>query len=706
MKTRIPLRGCAPEPLIHYLKALGILRLVAEQLDPQVRAAWQGDTFVLETNKSEDELLDFFLNHYRPTPIVAPWNMGSGFHVSAEQAGGSGKKATYFRNIEKSIHPRVESYRQTIAVAKKLLADAMTPQIAALSSTKKSEALKPVLLPKCRAMLTDEAVKWIDAVCVLAEDDDVGLFPLLGSGGNDGNFEFSLNFMGRIHDIIPADGKTRPHSKEQLTSALFADRQAALIKAAVGQFYPAGAGAAPNASNAPKIGSNESLVNPWDFVLALEGSLILASAAVRRLAAGAKTKVSFPFTVQKSVVGYGTAVDGENVRAELWLPLWSRSSAYTEIAHIFKEGRVQFDNRRQVRTGFDFARAIAELGVDKGIDAFQRYAFIERNGDSNLATPLGIFYVQERPLASLVQEIDRYRWLETLTRATSGEKKTPLRFVRARKQIEEAVFKLCARGEAEDLRETFVALGVAEAELANGEKFRDEAEKKNLFLRPLAGLSLRWLYECDDKTPEFKIAAALAAISGEGNVGVLRSNLEPFDEKSRLWAKNSKSVVWTAATLEENLAAVLQRRSIDARMHSLSRPPLTSSRSASLKAVADFLSRETDDERIKEFLRALILLDWSKDNRASDKQTRYVPPTLPRAYALLKLLFLPEGKLQIKQGGDSINIKHEPTVVPLLRALRVEDAPFESIWPSYFDRRFFLPSGRRRASCRRLIDSH
>lgn len=31
------LDGCAPTPLAHYLKALGILRLVAEQADPNAR---------------------------------------------------------------------------------------------------------------------------------------------------------------------------------------------------------------------------------------------------------------------------------------------------------------------------------------------------------------------------------------------------------------------------------------------------------------------------------------------------------------------------------------------------------------------------------------------------------------------------------------------------------------------------------------------
>src|SRR3712207_9301805 len=79
MPNRITLRGCAPEPLIHYLKALGVLRLVAEQLDSGVRGAWHGDSFVLLTGEGEEALLNFFINDYRPTPIVAPWNGGRCF---------------------------------------------------------------------------------------------------------------------------------------------------------------------------------------------------------------------------------------------------------------------------------------------------------------------------------------------------------------------------------------------------------------------------------------------------------------------------------------------------------------------------------------------------------------------------------------------------------------------------------------------------
>ena len=74
------LEGCAPTPLAHYLKALAILRLVTDQTDPDARGWWKDETFWLATRLSREELLHFFLNEYKPTPIVSPWNAGSGFY--------------------------------------------------------------------------------------------------------------------------------------------------------------------------------------------------------------------------------------------------------------------------------------------------------------------------------------------------------------------------------------------------------------------------------------------------------------------------------------------------------------------------------------------------------------------------------------------------------------------------------------------------
>ena len=80
------LDGCTPTPLAHYLKALGILRLVAEQADRDVRGWWNGDRFRLATKLSRGELDAFFLNDYRPTPLVSPWNKGSGFFFEKDPA--------------------------------------------------------------------------------------------------------------------------------------------------------------------------------------------------------------------------------------------------------------------------------------------------------------------------------------------------------------------------------------------------------------------------------------------------------------------------------------------------------------------------------------------------------------------------------------------------------------------------------------------
>ena len=76
----LPLPGCTPEPLMNYLKALGVLRIVSEQVDPTARGCWRNGVFELRCQLSESELLNFFVAQYAPTPIVSPWNGDGGFH--------------------------------------------------------------------------------------------------------------------------------------------------------------------------------------------------------------------------------------------------------------------------------------------------------------------------------------------------------------------------------------------------------------------------------------------------------------------------------------------------------------------------------------------------------------------------------------------------------------------------------------------------
>ncbi|MCA9627049.1 MAG: hypothetical protein KC766_05270, partial [Myxococcales bacterium] len=81
------LEGCRPQPLAGYLKALGVLRLVSEQADQGARGMWRDECFWLVTALDRDALWAFFLNQYAPTPLLAPWNGGSGFYPKDSRAG-------------------------------------------------------------------------------------------------------------------------------------------------------------------------------------------------------------------------------------------------------------------------------------------------------------------------------------------------------------------------------------------------------------------------------------------------------------------------------------------------------------------------------------------------------------------------------------------------------------------------------------------
>jgi CRISPR-associated protein Csx17 len=106
------LGGCAPTPLAHYLKALGILRLVAEQADPEARAWWKGERYFLASHLDQRELIDFFLERYSPTPLVSPWNKGSGFFYASDPA---------LTPCEHSTAKRFEDLRAGIAADRKPL---------------------------------------------------------------------------------------------------------------------------------------------------------------------------------------------------------------------------------------------------------------------------------------------------------------------------------------------------------------------------------------------------------------------------------------------------------------------------------------------------------------------------------------------------------------------------------------------------------
>ena len=76
---KIYFQNCKTEPFGSALKALGVMKLIGEQKDPNIQSYWENGEFRIDTVLTKDEITDFFMKEYSPTPILAPWLSQSGF---------------------------------------------------------------------------------------------------------------------------------------------------------------------------------------------------------------------------------------------------------------------------------------------------------------------------------------------------------------------------------------------------------------------------------------------------------------------------------------------------------------------------------------------------------------------------------------------------------------------------------------------------
>ena len=658
----LELWGCSPDPLMSYLKALGIFRLVSEQVDGSARTYWKNDAFYLRSTLDRDALTDFFLNEYKPTPIVSPWNGGSGFYPK------DNSKA--MDTILEMEAPRFQLWHEVISESKGVLIRSENQQL------KKAEQ-KEWILSQCRARFPDDALDWLDAAYVLTSDG-VKFPPLLGTGGNDGRLEFSNNFMQNIVLALNLGNQRNGETivRNQVVSSLFSEGSPELIrKRSTGFYNPSSVGGA-NAS----VGFNDdSLSNPWDYVLMFEGVLMFAGAAARRLSAQGVSKAVFPFTVDNSAAGYGTAADadyGDSSRAEFWAPLWERPASLRELERLMSEGRAQL-GRKQVSSGSEFARAITGLGTERGVAQFQRYGFLVRNGLAYLAAPLGRFYTagdnqNATKRANALFDLDQ--WLDSLRRAASG-RNSPAELGSVRRRVDDAIIQFCQRGSEQNLQDVLIAVGKADSWVSKS-GVRDN-------VRPLGNLSWDWLHYAYDKSDstsvEFRLARAMASILAEQKegrrvVGPVRENLEPVNTgRGTDWKEGSVSCVWTAGDPLSNMLSVLQRRCLEGRMNGLNHPPLNSKHSASLEDVVTFLNGDLNFfQRIADLALPLSFIDYRSVPVERDFQ-RDAPVDLPHAYAAMKLTLLSD-KFVCKEFGDDRDIRMEPRMLAMLRAGRVDDA--------------------------------
>ena len=643
----LALEGCTPTPLGSYLKALGVLRVVGRQADPEVRGWWRDDVFRLSSHLDPEALVEFFVWSYRPTPAVSPWNGGSGFHPKdAREA---------IERIAASDSERLGAYRAAIEAAEVALRS--------VDAGPSGRGRKERLVALCRATLPDEALDWLDAALVLIADE-LGYPPLLVSGGNDGRLEFSNNYMQRLCDVLPefsaSPEKAAQGSAGWLRGALFGTSSVPLKDAAVGLFNPGAAGGA----NAVAGFEGASLVNPWDFVLMIEGLVMFAGAAARRLGRreGPAT-ASFPFTVRPSSAGvlFG-ASEVEHMRAEVWMPVWTAPAALSEVQNLCAEGRAEWRGH-QAADAVDFAKAVASLGVARGVESFVRFGVSTRMGRNHVAVPLRRVRVRRRPEVDLLAQVER--WLGSVARLSEP----PARLASALQRVERTSFELCLRGGAEAAQDVLVELARTELALAANP---DRAEQ----VPPLV-LTWDWVTACDDGSAEFRLAAALASI-GHRLLGPIRSYVEPVvpDVRGRLVRRQTRSQVWAEAPATRNLAAVFRRRLLDASLQGQPNAALTATRWASLSDLAALLGGSVDEEKLASLFLGLAMVErYSTEQQVPspkpEPKHHQAETGLPRIYALVKLCFLP---FALTRGELVLEVPVESRIPVALAAGRGMDA--------------------------------
>ena len=693
------LDGCAPTPLAHYLKAPGVLRLVAEQADREARGWWEGDRFRLATKLSRDGLEAFFLREYQPTPLVSPWNKGAGFFAEKDPAlspiqdSGSHRFAAFRFGIRASrLHideiSRADKAIRDIKAEAKIRGMSVVERrrIRASEDYKKrlreAEArfkrLKRDLIPSLRIGWRGPHREWMDAAMVLGDDGTPKYPALLGTGGNDGNLDFTNNFMkqlGEVFDLDSDDGTPRPAARTWIRAALWnMSTPGNLSRQAVGQYLPGTAGGANNA-NGP---DSASLVNPVDFVMMLEGTIAFTSNASRRFGTSESTRAASPFVVNACGAAYPSASTGdESARGEQWMPLWSRPSSYAEVRQLFAEGRAQI-GAKVVREPLDLVRAVRRLGVARGIRAFQRYGYIERNGQSNLAVPLGRIEVVDRVAENLACIDDLDSWLRRLRRE-ARDRNAPARLAMTEKRLTDALFAVADRPhKIECWQAVLLQLTDVQETMARGSGFA---------ARPVPRLRPEWVVASYDGTAEFRLALTFALQARDFR----RDSGTPIDPIRRHWLPlNPKrpsrfATTGTGAGISldvqpdvvmrgrrglDDAVALVERRLVEASQHGSRHLPLQAAQraSAGVADLAALLECGVDLDRTLTLARALMALD----RKAWAEQVVSVEPPLHAyrwpddAWLAIRLCTLP-WPLRT-QSGFELDIGADPAIVRRLAA--------------------------------------
>lgn len=632
------LKGCSPAPLANYLKALGILRLVGEQVDAQARGWWNGERFCLLSKLSREELEAFFLEKYEPTPIFNPWGGRSGYY------GGSSEKTA--RNalaaIECSTSGRLDKYRNAVCLIRDVIRECG-------GAKPDDEGSKASMITKIRVRLRGAGLNWLDTV--LADLGNSFHGPaILGTGGNEGSGSYTAAFLAAVvecllradwnDDISPSlwsDGSDRDSwegSFQPPPTETVKKPKKETVAGPFRQYLPSGQG------------------SPWDLLLAFEGAVVVQSGVARRSNSDQHRFLTSPFYFAPLGMGAGSSSDMDEFvlnkgrknpgRGEQWFPLWGTPSTFPEIQLLFREGRCS-SGRRAAKYPLDAARAICGLGATRGITTFLRYGYLQRdNLATHFAVPLGRIQVRENSTARLVDDLSG--WLDRLHRAARN-KNAPARLVHAERRLADAVFAALTHDHTPD-RWQAILLAAAEIESL-------QAAGTGVEAGPIPALRPDWVLAVAEDSAEFRLALALGSGAASYFKGKpsdpIRHHVLPLEPGARRFKTadkkliNDPRVVVSGRDPLRDLAAIVERRLIEASQKGQRRSRLVAAAGCGARFgdLARFLCGAVDLDRLFSLARAFMAIKWDQWLREHLPRTPTSTEMPEECWLALRLCCLP-----------------------------------------------------------------
>ncbi|MGW0038019.1 type I-G CRISPR-associated protein Cas8g1/Csx17 [Gordonia sp. NPDC003376] len=590
------------------LAALGLVRVLAEQCDPDLRSRVDGDDLMIDT--TVEDIARWLVDDYRPRPVLSPWNGGSGFGEKDKNQRANLDALTAF-----SDQNRVGALRDAVSVVDRLL------------ERNRAEGWdKRDLIREVGNRCPDEMLPWLRSAVVVLGSDDLAFPPLLGSGGNDGRLEFSSNYHQRLLDVLPTDAKAESTSLGWAQDALSGTSREKLVKASVGQFDPGTAGT-PNSS---AYGAAPAMVNPWLFVLMVEGATLFEAAPARRISAQSSVDkgAAMTFMTRGASAGFDSGSDDEDIRGEVWLPWWNHWLRWPAVQRIFVEGRATWRGKTATRSG-DMYLAVGTRGVSAAVSEFDRFSIAKRNGLAYSAIRADAVGVTDDHLLRAVALVED--WPQRL----NGRAGLPGTVTEELRRFDSARVDLArTRSRAEQVGQLQTMLrSLTRLEVAVG---RSRAVKESVWPRAtkrgsgqemLGILRDAELLDAVVDVPEFRVALGLASLRLRWRDGrwvgprdLLLPVVSGHGTSRPAWTEGSDVAGYGIRPLAAVMADVLGRVAIAAGAaddsigiagDSASGVAMPSSIPVPLAHLHQFAADALGDEAVAHWFDALLVFDWS-----------------------------------------------------------------------------------------------